>query len=117
MTLESLTIDKITNGLFIVDDVSKLEEYERKILEPRGIKAMMIIPLLEGKNIIGFIGCDDCSGIRTWQPEEIQLMQIIARVIMRVILHKRAGNKRPRIPNHHTNDIGHDEIAHLCRRL
>ena len=90
MTLESLTINKITNGLFIVDDVSKLEESERKIVEPQGIKAMMIIPLLEGKNIIGFIGCDDCSEIRTWQPEEIQLLQIIARVIMRVLLQKRA---------------------------
>ena len=90
MALESRTIDKITNGLFIVDDVSKLEEDDRKILEPQGIKAMMILPLLEGKNIIGFIGCDDCSGIRTWEPEEIQLLQIIARVIMRVLLHKRA---------------------------
>ena len=88
--LDPLTLSRIANEFFIVDDVSQLEKYDTKILKPQEVKAVIILPLLEGENMIGFIGCEEYKGIRTWLQEEIQLLQIIASVLTRILLHKRA---------------------------
>lgn len=88
--LDIPSLDKVASELLICGDISKLEERHQKILEPQGVKAIITLPLLEGGRVIGFIGCDECKNTRVWSQEEVQLLQIIAGVVARILLHKLA---------------------------
>ncbi len=50
-------------------------------LEPQKIKALVVYPLYIEKKIAGFIGFDECRYQRTWQADELKLLQTISGII------------------------------------
>ncbi|MDY6850530.1 MAG: PAS domain S-box protein [Thermodesulfobacteriota bacterium] len=70
--------------------VSEMSIESRIVLEPQGILSIMMLPIIAGKNLWGFIGFDDCLIERVWREEDIQLLQTVASMIGNVIEHGRA---------------------------
>ncbi|MBI9082752.1 MAG: GAF domain-containing protein [Desulfobacterales bacterium] len=61
--------------------VSEIEGPEREILEAQHILSVLIEPVFDGHSLWGFIGFDDCETPRSWQDEEIQILQAVADVL------------------------------------
>jgi PAS domain S-box-containing protein len=55
---------------------------EREILEPQGIKSILVTPIWYEKEFFGFIGFDDCSDDRLWVEEEIDLLTVFGSLII-----------------------------------
>lgn len=57
----------------------------QEILNPQGILSICVVPLLIDDRLSGFIGFDDCVENHAWPPEDVMLLQSIARIISGVI--------------------------------
>lgn len=69
-----LSENKIIKGV-----VANFPETEKSILEPQGIKAILIIPLFIDKLFWGFIGFDNCITSEMWNKTEQQYLETAAR--------------------------------------
>lgn len=69
------------NGRFqAVADIydAGLSECHIEILDLFHIRANLVLPLLQGDNLWGLLCIHQCSGPRSWQPDEIEFVQKIA---------------------------------------
>jgi PAS domain S-box-containing protein len=54
---------------------------EREILEPQGIRSIIILPLTIRGELIGFIGLDNVLATREWSDEAVDLLRISSDLI------------------------------------
>jgi PAS domain S-box-containing protein len=59
---------------------------ERQFLERIGVRASLMVPLLDGARVLGLIGYDSQSGQRPWSEDEVFLLRSIGRAIASVLL-------------------------------
>ncbi len=64
-----------------VDDISTLSAGVRAVLEPQGIKSLIIAQLLVDEGIRGFIGFDECSRVRSWTDAEKETILAAVKII------------------------------------
>lgn len=55
---------------------------EREILEPQGIKSIMVVPLAMGGKVDGFIGFDSVRHHKKWTHEEASPLELLATIIV-----------------------------------
>ena len=67
--------------ILAVEDVSSLPVDVKNVLEPRGIQAIIVAPLRIGDVVRGFLGLDECTGLRSWNEFEIESLKMIAGII------------------------------------
>ncbi|MCX6716852.1 MAG: PAS domain-containing protein [Candidatus Taylorbacteria bacterium] len=65
-------------GMLKSDDVSKMPKDLRDILEPQGIKSILLLPMYIGNRRLGFLGLDIINDKRDWKTEEIHLLKTIS---------------------------------------
>ncbi len=53
----------------------------KEILEPQGIKSLIVVPISFNKKVLGFCGFDAVRNYRNWQNAEISLLRILANNI------------------------------------
>lgn len=82
--------DIIQSGLAVTDDIRTLSEEDRAILEPQGIKALAIIPILSPNGPLGYVGFDDCEKYRTWSEGEVLLLQDLASLLGSLLIRRDA---------------------------
>ena len=76
----------------IIDSVKDLPESwtaEREILEPQGIKSLIVIPMLVENNLIGFVGLDSVRMQKTYTPTEINILKIWSSMLSSLINNQR----------------------------
>lgn len=83
-------VDVLSHGEAISSLVADLPEQERPVLEMQAIQAILIIPLLQGGKLIGFIGFDRCDEARPWTPAEANLLRIAAADLSALLQSRRA---------------------------
>lgn len=66
------------NGEIYSGIVKFMSQAEKEILEPQGIKSILIIPIYIGKLFWGFIGFDDCTRDREWSEVEKAVLKTAA---------------------------------------
>lgn len=69
---------KAINGEIYSGIVKFMSQAEKEILEPQGIKSILIIPIYIGKLFWGFIGFDDCTHEREWSEVEKAVLRTAA---------------------------------------
>ena len=74
--------DCLISGLpFIVNDVTGLPDGDvKQVLLSQGICAAILTPVFKDKMLWGFIGFDDCTGIREWSLAERAALRSAASV-------------------------------------
>ncbi len=77
----------------LIHDVSKLPgewETERKILEPQGVKSLIVVPIISEEKLYGFVGFDSVKTHRTWKDYEMQMLSVFADMVYNALERKKA---------------------------
>lgn len=53
----------------------------REILEPQGIKSLVVVPMVVNERLVGFAGFDAVRFKRVWSPEDIRLLRIFGDLL------------------------------------
>jgi PAS domain S-box-containing protein len=76
------------NEAFYVPDVFSLAEDGegglRSILEPQGIKSLIAIPMLDGKELIGFVGFDSVVSHHQYSDKEKRLLFLFGQMLINI---------------------------------
>ncbi len=70
-----------SEGRIFSEDISNLPEDVYQVLQPQGIISILILPLIVEQKFYGFIGFDECSKVRKWNPSEVALLESMAGVV------------------------------------
>ena len=65
----------LSNGGIIQGVVADFPQPERLVLEPQGIRSILVLPLFVNGKWRGFIGFDDTRSPRRWKREDIRLLK------------------------------------------
>ncbi len=69
-----------------IPDVSKLTDVRiSSMLRTEGIQSLLTIPMMDGINVIGFIGFDVIRKQRTFRSEEKEILGLFAQMLVNVI--------------------------------
>ncbi len=87
--LQGLSSQKLTTafeafekyGMFLMSSLNEVSEYERKLLEPQGIKSMFQFGILDQGEYVGLVGFDSCSVEKVPDQYEIHDLCTICNVI------------------------------------
>jgi PAS domain S-box-containing protein len=72
-----------------VPDVFKLPRgAAREILEPQGIRSVLAVPMMNGRNCIGFVGFDSVRQHHNYSLIEMELLQLFAQMLANVKMRK-----------------------------
>ncbi len=69
----------------VIPDVSELTAeaaVERAILQAQGIRSVVLFPMYGKNDLIGFVGFDDTVKCRSWTPDDVRFLRIIADVLV-----------------------------------
>jgi PAS domain S-box-containing protein len=81
-----LLIETIQNLQVVqICDVAEIVEAslaERLELEQQNIQALLIVPILAGGTVVGFIGCDAVHHPITWTQDQITLLKIVGEIFV-----------------------------------
>jgi len=75
----------LSQGESINGVVADFPASEQLVLEPQGILAILILPLIVGSQFCGFIGFDNCVAAQAWDSLEVSLLSAAAGALS---LHK-----------------------------
>jgi len=78
-------VEILKRGGIIAGAVADLPEGERRALEARGVRSILVIPLFVSDDWYGFIGFDVYDRVREWQQVEIDLLRAAASDIASAI--------------------------------
>ncbi|WP_347841246.1 PAS domain S-box protein [uncultured Draconibacterium sp.] len=81
------------DGIIFSENISELPEDLIAILEPQGIKSILVLPLIGKENQLGFIGFDECEKNRMWRQSELELLRTISNLISHNFLRQRVQNE------------------------
>jgi len=79
----------LSSGQSVKGLVRELSSGEREVLEPQGIKAILVSPVFISDHLWGSIGFDDCTTERIWSTVEEQLLQTAAITLGTAYVRKR----------------------------
>ncbi len=80
--LEDIVIPSVT-------DMPESMKAERDILEPQGIKSLLIVPITNENNLIGFIGLDSVENYRMFSKNEINTLRVFGNMLASLINHRK----------------------------
>lgn len=85
-------MDMLQKGRIInVSDISEIPingEKEKNILKAQNIKAIIVIPVMIDRNLIGFIGFDNTEGTYKWDEYDEKALGIFSQIISMVLSKK-----------------------------
>lgn len=76
----------LSEGNIIAGNVAEFPSNEREILEPQGIKSILIIPIIIDDKFWGFIGFDNCEDVRKWSETEQSFLETAAKNLKQEII-------------------------------
>ena len=87
--LQELTYEDLKTWFNIFDkgeyicthDIATLAPEVYEILEPQGIKSILVLPLEANGINYGFVGFDDCTRHKEWQQKEVELLISLSQII------------------------------------
>lgn len=66
------------------------DETTRQVLRPQGILSILVVPLLSGNEVNGFIGFDECTFRREWPDDHVEILWVLSRIISEYLERKKA---------------------------
>ncbi|MBN2051458.1 MAG: response regulator [Spirochaetales bacterium] len=101
--------DRMFLGEYLaLSDTELLEDPEaRDTLRRQDIKALLLFPILSGKELLGIIGFDECRSPRDWQPDELRALETMVHLAKGLFLRIRseAGIRRQLVLNNMLSDF------------
>ena len=79
------------NSVFYCRDIHALTPVQTALFEDQGICSTLQCAILEGEAFHGFVGFDECTGMRLWNKEEIATLTLISQLLTTFLLKKRTS--------------------------
>ncbi len=76
----------------VIPDVSKMDDswsVEKAILEPQGVKSLVVVPIISDEKLYGFVGFDSVKTHRKWKDYELQLLKVFADLVYNALERRR----------------------------
>jgi len=64
-----------------VKDLPNQARAEKEILQSQNIQSVLVVPVVYGKKLLGFIGFDAVQTKKTWKKEDISLLRTLGNII------------------------------------
>ncbi len=83
-SLSKQILDSLTNGIPIATSAAELSIAAPEvaaILQSLDIQAINMLPVRQGSQLWGGLGCHICTAPRVWEPQELRLIQTVAELI------------------------------------
>lgn len=84
-------------SIFYCRDIHALTPAQTALFENQGICSTLQCALYDGEEFRGFIGFDECTGVRMWNKEEIGMLSLIAQILTTFLLKKREEDRNEQI--------------------
>lgn len=69
------------DSIYYCRNTHSLPPVQRKLFEDQGIHSILQYALWENKEFAGFIGFDECTGMRLWTKEEISALSLVSEIL------------------------------------
>ncbi len=69
------------NGICVIEDISTQREEIREILEKRGVRSLVIVPVMASGETVGFLVLDERGHPREWTTAETEILKAIAGIV------------------------------------
>jgi PAS domain S-box-containing protein len=66
---------------------------EKEILQAQDIQSVVVIPLEEEGQVVGFLGFDAVRDEREWNDESVRLLTMVGDLVVYALIHKRIGKQ------------------------
>ena len=76
-----------------IPDLPSWAEAERKLFESRDIQSLLVIPIVHGNNLIGFLGFDSVNQEKYWSEDIIDLLRAVGDAIGNALVRNRMEKK------------------------
>ncbi len=63
---------------------------EKEMLQSQDIQSVVVVPMVSGKSLIGFLGFDSVRREKTWTEEDLAMLGILAEIMVGALERKRA---------------------------
>lgn len=83
-------LESLSRGLAYGGLVESFDASERAILDPQGIKSLLIVPIFIEDRFWGFVGFDAVRTVRRWLPVEEGVLKVVAAALGAAIERRRA---------------------------
>lgn len=74
-----------------VADLPPEASAEKEILQAQDIQSLIVVPMVYGSSLLGFIGFDSVKVEKTWSEEAIALLGLIAEIFTSALERRRVG--------------------------
>jgi len=65
----------------LIEDMPDAAQMDKELLSMQEIKSLLLVPLMISHNLAGFLGFDAVTEPRLWSEEDINLLEIIAKIM------------------------------------
>lgn len=98
--LQNLSFSKYGNyeqlfsedSIFYCRDINALKPEQKELLSKQGIHSTLQCAILDEDILKGFIGFDECTGLRLWTQEEIYILTMVSQLLS-IFLQRKKVNK------------------------
>lgn len=70
-----------TEGIYYCRDIDELEGTARELVKTQGIRSMLHVAIFDEHRPQGFVGFDECQGLRLWTQDEIDTLALLAKIV------------------------------------
>lgn len=77
------------NSIFYCRDTHLLPTTQRELLEKQGIYSTLQCAFWKEKEFAGFVGFDECTGLRLWTREEVDVLSMVSQMLTTFLQKKR----------------------------
>ncbi|MBR7142204.1 MAG: diguanylate cyclase [Clostridia bacterium] len=81
------------HGLMYCSDIRDLPDHIREIVEPQGIRALLLCAIRDKGVFKGYVGIDECNRPRLWTKEQISMVSFLAQLVSVFLLKTRAQTR------------------------
>ena len=78
------------NSIFYCRDITKLKAEQVALFQAQNIHSVLQCAFWKGRKFAGFIGFDECTGLRLWTQEEVDVLSLISQMMTTFIQRRRA---------------------------
>lgn len=72
-----------------LSDMPDCAKAERELMQSQAVKSCVIVPMVYGGTLVGFLGFDSVRMEKTWTEQDINLLKIVGEIFIGAIEHRR----------------------------
>lgn len=72
-----------------LSDMPDCAHAERKLVQSQAVQSFVIVPMVYGGTLVGFLGFDSVRTEKTWTEQDINLLKIVGEIFVNALEHRR----------------------------